>query len=119
MKKDNVLKLVNEEHQVIPQQTKVGNKIQINTEFQPKFPGHYELKEKDSTLLYLSFNTNREESVFKPLDMKNLDKKPVTSISEAFESFREETKILELWIWMLIFASIFLLSELLILRFLN
>jgi hypothetical protein len=119
MKKDNVLKLVNEEHQVIPQQTKVGDKIQINTEFQPKFPGHYELKEKDSTLLYLSFNTNREESVFKPLDMKNLDKKPVTSISEAFESFREETKILELWIWMLIFASIFLLSELLILRFLN
>lgn len=119
LKKDEILKLVNKSQQVIPQQTKLGNIVQINTQYQPKSRGHYQLKQKDSVLLNLSFNYDRFESDFNPLDLSTVEAKTFSSIPEAFNSFTEERKILELWIWMLIFAIGFFLTELLILRFLK
>lgn len=117
--KDEVLKLENEQRQIIPQQTKLGNTIQINTQYQPENPGFYELKQKDSVLLHLSFNYNRQESDLNPLELSSLGTKTFESLQEGFKSFIEDTKILELWIWMLIFAVGFFLLELLILRFVN
>ncbi|MBZ9786523.1 BatA domain-containing protein [Psychroflexus sp. CAK57W] len=117
--KDEVLKLKSDNQQVIPQQSRLGNSIQINTQYQPKSPGHYQLVQGDSTLLHLSFNFNRNESLLNPLDIGDLKVKTFSSIPEAFNSFTEDRKILELWIWMLIFAVGFFLMELLILRFLN
>jgi hypothetical protein len=119
LKKDEILKLVNESQQVIPQQTKLGNVVQINTQYQPKSTGHFQLKQKDSVLLDLSFNYGRIESDFNPMDLSTLEAKTFLSIPEAFNSFTEKRKILELWIWMLIFAIGFFLTELLILRFLK
>ncbi|SDG87325.1 BatA domain-containing protein [Psychroflexus sediminis] len=117
--KDEVLKLKNENQQVIPQQTRIGNSIQINTQYQPKSPGHYQLSQDDSVLMNLSFNHDRNESQLNPLDLSSLETKSFSSIPEAFNSFTEERKILELWVWMLIFAFGFFLVELLILRFLK
>ena len=119
LKKDEILKLVNESQQVIPQQTKLGNVVQINTKYQPKSTGHFQLKQKDSVLLDLSFNYGRFESNFNPMDLSSLEAKTFLSIPEAFNSFTEKRKILELWIWMLIFAIGFFFTELLILRFLK
>jgi hypothetical protein len=119
LKKDEILKLVNESQQVIPQQTKLGNVVQINTKYQPKSTGHFQLKQKDSVLLDLSFNYGRFESNFNPMDLSSLEAKTFLSIPEAFNFFTEKRKILELWIWMLIFAIGFFFTELLILRFLK
>jgi hypothetical protein len=117
--KDEILKLSNDKLQVIPQQIKRGNTVQINTQYQPDRAGYYQLKQNDSVLMHLSFNYNRSESDFNPLKINNLNSKSFISISEAFNSFTEERKILELWTWMLIFAIGFFLMELLILRFLK
>ncbi|WP_019038627.1 BatA domain-containing protein [Psychroflexus tropicus] len=117
--KDEILKLVSENKQMIPQQTKVGKFIQINTKYQPKESGVYQLNQQDSTLLHLSFNYNRSESNFSPLNSSDLEVKSFNTIAEAFNSFAEDQKILELWTWMLIFASGFFIVELLILRFLK
>ena len=117
--KDEILKLSNDNLQVIPQQIKRGNSVQINTQYQPDRAGYYQLKQNDSVLMHLSFNYNRSESDFNPLNINNLNSKSFSSISEAFNSFTEERKILELWTWMLIFAVGFFLMELLILRFLK
>jgi len=116
---DEILQLVSSQKQVIPKQTKLGNTIQINTQYQPEIAGHYELKQKDSTLLDLSFNYNRKESDLQALDLGNQNLVKFSTIQEAFNSFTEARKILELWKWMLIFALGFFLLELLILRFLN
>ena len=116
---DEILQLVSSEQQVIPKQTKLGNTIQINTQYQPEIAGHYELKQKDFTLLDLSFNYNREESDLQALDLGNQNLVKFSTIQEAFNSYTEARKILELWKWMLIFALGFFLLELLILRFLN
>ena len=117
--KDEFLQLVNSEQKVIPKQTKLGNKIQINTQYQPEIAGHYGLKQKDSTLLDLSFNYNRKESNLQVLDLGNQNLVKFSTIQEAFNSYTEARKILELWKWMLIFALGFFILELLILRFLN
>ncbi|MFD0932136.1 BatA domain-containing protein [Psychroflexus salinarum] len=117
--KDEVLKLKNKNQQVIPQQNRLGNSIQINTKYQPETSGHFELVQGDSTLLHLSFNQDRSESQLNPIDVSSLETKTFSSIPEAFNSFTEDRKILELWIWMLIFAIGFFLTELIILRFLN
>ncbi|NEV94224.1 aerotolerance regulator BatA [Psychroflexus sp. YR1-1] len=117
--KDEVLKLKNENQQVIPQQTRLGNSIQIDTRYQPETPGHYQLVQGDSVLLHLSFNQDRSESQLTPLTTSNLEANSFSSIQEAFNSFTEDRKILELWVWMLIFAMGFFVMELLILRFLN
>jgi len=117
--KDEFLQLVSSEQKVIPKQTKLGNKVQINTQYQPEIAGHYELKQKDSTLLDLSFNYNREESNLQVLDLGNQNLVKFSTIQEAFNSYTEARKILELWKWMLIFALGFFILELLILRFLN
>jgi hypothetical protein len=119
LKKDEVLKLKNVEKQVIPQQSRIGNAIQINTQYQPETAGHFELVHGDSVLLNLSFNFDRSESHLKPMDLSSLETQSFSSITEAFNSFTEDRKILELWTWMLIFAAGFFLIELLILRFLN
>jgi len=119
LSQDEILQLVSSEQQVIPKQTKLGNTVQINTQYQPEIAGHYELKQKDSTLLNLSFNYNREESNLKPLDFGTQNLVKFNTIQEAFNSYTEARKILELWKWMLIFALGFFLLELLILRFLN
>jgi len=106
---DEILQLVSSQKQVIPKQTKLGNTIQINTQYQPEIAGHYELKQKDSTLLDLSFNYNRKESDLQALDLGNQNLVKFSTIQEAFNSFTEARKILELWKWMLIFALGFFL----------
>lgn len=116
---DEVLKLFRKNTALIPQQVKRQNTVEINTQYQPESAGHYQLKHNDSTLLHLSFNYSREESQLHPLDRSQLDIKTFSSISSAFESYTEDRKILELWIWMLIFAVGLFTIELLILRFLN
>lgn len=116
---DEVLKLHQNNTVLIPQQIKRQNTVEINTQYQPESAGHYQLKHGDSTLLHLSFNYSRHESQLNPLDKSELGVNTFSSISSAFESFREDRKILELWIWMLIFAVGLFTIELLILRFLN
>lgn len=117
--KDEVLKLKNGNQQVIPQQTRLGNSIQINTQYQPDIAGYFDLVQGDSVVLNLSFNYDRSESELKPMDVSSLETQTFSSIPEAFNSYTEERKILELWTWMLIFAIGFFIIELLILRFLN
>ncbi len=116
--KDEVLKLSNEDIQLIPQQRKLGNAIEIQTQLQPKTSGHFSLMHMDSTWAELSFNYDRNESKFY-VDDKLQGNNSFSSVAEAFSNFAEEQKVVELWMWMLIFAIGCFILELLILRFLN
>jgi hypothetical protein len=117
--KDEVIKLVNMSQQVIPQQQKLGNSVELNTQYQPETVGHFEVVQSDSVLMNLSFNHDRRESKFYTKEVSNFGETSFATVAEAFNSYTEERKILELWTWLLIFAMGCFVLELLILRFLN
>ncbi|WP_127844747.1 BatA domain-containing protein [Psychroflexus aestuariivivens] len=116
---DEVLKLSGENSKIIPQQSRIGNSIEINTQYNPKKPGNYKLTSKDSTLLHLSFNFDRSESEFNFINTANFKFDQYNSVEEVFDAYSEMNKIIELWFWMLIFALGFFIIELLLLRFLK
>lgn len=116
---DEVLKLSGENSNTIPQQNRIGNSIEINTQYNPKQPGNFQLGLQDSTLLHLSFNFDRSESEFNLINTANFKFDRYNSVEEVFDAYSELNKIIELWVWMLIFALGFFIIELLLLRFLK
>ena len=118
---DNILSLENiiqSENTVIPLQRSYANKVTISTKEFPGTAGNYQIKNKDSVLQNVSYNYNRQES-----NMRYITESPKegvqyhTSVSNLFDEFKELDSIQSLWKWFVIFALLFLLMEMLILKY--
>ena len=118
---DNILSLENiiqSENTVIPLQRSYANKVTISTKEFPETAGNYQIKNKDSVLQNVSYNYNRQES-----NMRYITESPKegvqyhTSVSNLFDEFKELDNIQSLWKWFVIFALLFLLMEMLILKY--
>lgn len=118
---DNILsldKLNTNENTVIPIQRSYANKVTISTKEFPEIAGNFQVKNKDSILQNVSYNYNRQES-----EMRYITSKPKdgiqfhTSVSNLFDQFKEQDSIQSLWKWFVIFALLFLLMEMLILKY--
>jgi len=121
VQKDGILSLANIEtpdKTQIPLQRTFGNKVSITTQEQPKNAGIYNVSNKDSILQQISYNYNRSESI---LRYQNLEVKEGisynTSVATLFDTLKEANSIQSLWKWFVIFALLFLLLEMLILKF--
>ena len=120
LKQDEVITLSSIEQTVIPQQQYFNNKVTISTSETPEIAGIYAITSKTDTLQNVSFNYNRKESNMSYQTFGDIQGITVSdSVSVLMDSLKNDSKIKELWKWFVIFALIFLLIEMLILKYLK
>ncbi len=117
---DGILSLVSEQENSIPLQQSFSTKVRIATDEVPTKAGIYSLQDKDRIIQYVSYNYDSSESELQYHNLTAAGNYEISdSITELFDSIKEETSINELWKWFVIFALIFLLIEILLLKYLK
>ncbi|WP_026755713.1 BatA domain-containing protein [Sediminibacter sp. Hel_I_10] len=117
---DEILSLDDGENSVIPLQRTYANKVALTTNDYPEKAGIISVKNNERILKNMSFNYNRSESQLRYLNLENLNGVTVSdSVATAIDDIKSASNVNELWKWFVIFALIFLLIELLILKFLK
>jgi len=120
LQQDDILTLVNGENSVIPLQQTYDNKVELITNTYPDVAGIISVQNKDTFLKNLSFNFNRSESNLNYFDINDLSNVTLdNSLASAISDIKSATNVNELWKWFVIFAVIFLIIEMLILKFLK
>lgn len=118
LQQDAILTLVNKDTNVIPQQHYFNNKVAITTTETPEKAGVYNIKNKTKIIENVSYNYNRNESNLVYQSFSNMENLTVSnSISEVFNTIKNDTKINELWKWFVILALLFLIFEMVILKY--
>lgn len=120
--KDQVLSISNEEIEFIPLQEIAQNKVTITIENKNLKSGFYTIKNGDTPLKHIAFNYNRNESdlnytSLEPLTASNENITIASSIGNLFDEYYSEQKINWLFKWFLAFSILFLLIEMLILKY--
>ena len=125
---DQVLKMTREDGsgEFIPGMRSVNGQIVLNTAENIADAGFYNLKSGDKIIDYLAFNYSRKESDLRRMSLEEL-KKMAGEISgftvlaegkkEIGQLIAERNNGLKLWKWFLIAALVFMLAEVLLLRF--
>jgi len=124
LQKDNILEFSNTSENFIPLQLVGNNSVKITTTNQPMIGGIYSIKNNEKFLKNIAYNYNREESVLEYLNMEELTKensnyKYFTSVKDAFDAINEENKTNNLWQLFLIVSLLFIVVEILLLKFLK
>lgn len=118
LSKDAVLTVKGVEEQFIPLQQILDNKVQMVFNDYPKQDGNYTIFNKKEPIGNVSFNYKRSES-----DLSNVNESAISdykiteSIASVFDSLQTNQTDNQIWKWFLIFALLFLLSEMAIIRF--
>lgn len=105
-----------QENNFIPLQQSKGSRVQITTTQRPQVAGNYNVQYGTNTLQQVSYNYTRSESNLRYAQLDN-DKNYHTSIKSLFDKFESSDNVQSLWKWFIIFALLFLLLEILILKF--
>ncbi|WP_103865134.1 BatA and WFA domain-containing protein [Aquimarina sp. I32.4] len=118
---DGVLSLISNEESIIPMQQSFSTKVRITTDEVPTKAGIYSLQDNTKkTIQHISYNYNSAESQLQYYNLNTTQNYQVSeSITELFDQIKEETSVHELWKWFVIFALIFLLIEILLLKYLK
>ncbi|WP_373056303.1 BatA domain-containing protein [Zunongwangia sp. H14] len=116
--KDEVLTLTSEEGNFIPQQQSYSEKVQVTTEDLPETAGNYNLKYRKEVIGQLSYNYGRSESELQYTNLENLkNAEVIKNIPAYFQNENALNEINALWKSFIIFALVFLLLEMLLLKF--
>ncbi|GAA4114950.1 BatA and WFA domain-containing protein [Aquimarina addita] len=120
LSQDGILSLESDEESVIPLQQSFATKVKITTDEVPTKAGIYELKDKEQIIQHVSYNYDTAESTLTYYPLKTSESYTVSeSITTLYDKIKEDTTIEELWKWFIIFALIFLLIEILLLKYLK
>ena len=115
---DAILKLENSESRFIPLQQTYSNKVNITTLDNPSNAGIYSIVYDNEIVEYISYNYNRLESNLEYYSNEELSNFKVNnSVPQFFETIKNDTNINELWKWFVIFALVFLVLEMVILKY--
>ena len=118
LQKDEILKLSSPKAGFIPRQQSFQNKVKLFFDDLPSTAGHYNILRDATVLQTLGFNYDRRESNLSYLKPQNLkDFKVLDSVPKVFDEIQSAGEVDLLWKWFAIFALIFLLTEMLILKF--
>ena len=115
---DEILTLRDSTMRIIPLQQSKATQVNITTIDEPSIAGIYSIEKKKLFVENVSFNYSREESILQysnPDDWEGVN--VYDSVSALFETLIEENTINSFWKWFVIFAMLFLISEMLILKF--
>ncbi len=117
---DDILTLNSEDTSVIPLQKTYSKTVVLETDDFPNTAGILNVKNKDNVLQNLSFNYNREESNLTYYDLDALKNSTVdSSLATTINTIKSSTNINALWKWFVIFALVFLIIEMLLLKYLK
>lgn len=117
---DRILSLVSDQENIIPLQQSFSTKVRITTDEVPTKAGIYSIQDKSNTIQNVSYNYNSAESNLQYYNLNTTDNYQVSkSISELLDQVKEDKSVNELWKWFIIFALIFLLIEILLLKYLK
>jgi hypothetical protein len=118
LNKDDILTVKGAEEQFIPVQQILNNKIKMNFNDYPEQAGNFEIYNKKEWLENISFNYNRTESDLAQANENLLsDYKIIDSTSTFFDTLQTNKTDNQIWKWFVIFALLFLLTEMAIIRF--
>jgi hypothetical protein len=116
--KDDILKVKNERETFIPVQQILNNKVKMTFNDLPGEAGNFGIYNQNKRLQNISFNYNRTESNLVQAYKDALsDYKTIDSIETVFNSLQTDRSDNQIWKWFVIFALLFLLSEMAIVRF--
>ena len=118
LNQDEIITIENSESSFIPLQQTYNSLVKIFTDENPSAAGIYHIKTKNEAIRDISFNFSRSESVLQYADLSGRGHISISdSVSEMFDEIKSENNVSELWKWFVIFALVFLLLEMLILKF--
>jgi hypothetical protein len=120
LSKDAILEIKNKTEQFIPLQQIVNNKVKLLFNDYPEEAGNFEIYNQLKTEGNISFNYNRSESDLTTTvenSLKNV--RVIDSITTVFDTIHSESNDNQIWKWFVIFALVFLLIEMAIIRFLK
>ncbi|SDW76632.1 N-terminal double-transmembrane domain-containing protein [Lutibacter oricola] len=120
--KNAVLKISNKLQSFIPLQQNTTNKTTLTIEDQISKSGFYNIQNNNTTIKNIAFNYNRNESIQNYMDIENLEKTNsnitfYNSIDAVLKKIDTDYKINWLFKWFLAFSALFLLIEMLILKY--
>jgi len=124
LEKDQVLKISSKNSEFIPLQTSSQNKVVFNIQNQLLESGFYAILNENTKIKTVAFNYNREESKQQIIDIETLFKAKnnvsfSTSVADSLSKINNQQKINWLFKWFLAFSVLFLLIEMLILKYFN
>ncbi len=115
---DEILTLRDSVASFVPlQQTKATNVV-ITTSEQPANAGIFQIQNKEEYIEDISYNYNRDESNLQYVNIEDWNGvRNYNTIEGLFETINEENSINSFWKWFVIFALLFLILEMLVLKF--
>jgi len=120
LSKDGILEVKNANEHFIPIQQIRNTKVKMTFNDLPQEAGNFEIYNQKQWIENISFNYNRKESNLNPLDNNLLsDYNTAESIKSVFHSLQTDRMDNQLWKWFIIFALLFLLCEMAIIKFLK
>ncbi len=120
LEKDEVLHLENEKDKFIPQQRRFNDKVEITLTDLPEKAGTYQVLKQEEKKAQLSFNYNRSENQMIFQDLAEFSNSSLSyDIKDYFKTEINKNEVDHLWKWFVIFALIFLIIEVLLLKLLK
>jgi hypothetical protein len=118
LSKDEILKVKNENETFIPIQQILNSKVKLSFNDFPEQAGNFGIYNQNERLQNISFNYNRTESNLAQANKDALsDYKIIDSIDTVFNSLQTDRTDNQIWKWFVIFALLFLVIEMAIIRF--
>lgn len=117
---NEILSIRKDDASFIPLQQTKANHVSITTTEDPAIAGNYEVVQKNELLQHVSYNYARNEGKLHYADPNNWEGARVhKNIPELFTQLSNANSIHGFWKWFAIFAFVFLIGEMLILKFLK
>lgn len=118
LQKDAIVTIKGTEEQFIPIQQILSTKVKMTFNDYPKQAGNFSVFSKKEWIENLSFNYARSESdLIRNNDNVLADLKQESSITSFFNALQTNRTDNQIWKWFVIFALLFLLLEMAILKF--
>ena len=117
---DDILTLNKADNSIIPLQKTYSKSVVLETDDYPNTAGILEVRNKAQVLQNLSFNYNRSESNLAYYDLGAVTDSSVSdSLAATINDIKSSSTINALWKWFVIFALVFLIVEVLLLKYLK
>lgn len=118
--KDAVLEVRNDEQQFIPIQQILNNKVKLVFNDLPEEAGNFKIYNQKEAVENISFNYSRTESDLTEVDENVFSEYQIMpSVASVFDTLQTNRTDQQIWKWFVIFALLFLLCEMAIIKFLK
>jgi hypothetical protein len=115
---DEILELKDSISGFIPLQQTRANEVVITTSDLPTASGSYSIEKGNSFIEMISYNYGRKESILRYADVDDWEGvRSFSTIKELFDTIADENSINSYWKWFVIFAVLFLILEMVVLKF--